>query len=70
MLLDVNLQGQISSPVARHLSDAGIPFIFASGYGSDSHDIARNFDAPYLTKPVDEREIRDLLSALFQEDDK
>ncbi len=70
VLLDVNLQGQISSPVARHLSDAGIPFIFASGYGSDSHDIARNFDAPYLTKPVDEREVRDLLSTLFQEDDK
>jgi len=32
-LLDVNLAGQPSFPVAAILRDRGIPFLFATGYG-------------------------------------
>lgn len=34
-VLDINLAGPYSFPVADILRDRGIPFIFASGYGSD-----------------------------------
>lgn len=33
-ILDINLAGKHSFPVADRLSELGIPFIFASGYGA------------------------------------
>ncbi|MBX9731501.1 MAG: response regulator [Sphingomonas sp.] len=50
-ILDVNLRGDETSwPLADALTDAGIPFVFASG-GSGS-DIADRFrDRPMLSKP-------------------
>jgi DNA-binding response OmpR family regulator len=33
-ILDVNLDGQSSFPVADVLSARGVPFVFATGYGS------------------------------------
>ena len=33
-VLDINLSGQLSFPVADVLRNRGIPFLFASGYGS------------------------------------
>lgn len=33
-ILDINLNGQLSFPVAHTLTDRGIPFFFASGYGA------------------------------------
>ena len=36
-ILDVNVQGQESYPVARALVEQDIPFIFASGYGDARH---------------------------------
>ena len=36
-ILDVNVQGQESYPVARLLAEQDIPFIFASGYGDARH---------------------------------
>lgn len=32
-LLDVNLGGELAYPVASRLDEAGIPFVFATGYG-------------------------------------
>jgi CheY-like chemotaxis protein len=32
-ILDVNLMGQLSYPVATILQSRGIPFVFATGYG-------------------------------------
>lgn len=34
-VLDVNLAGQVSYPVAEVLLNRSIPFIFATGYGAD-----------------------------------
>ena len=33
-VLDINLAGQVSFPAAEVLKQRGIPFLFASGYGS------------------------------------
>lgn len=33
VVLDVNLAGEFAYPVALHLAEAGIPFIFTTGYG-------------------------------------
>lgn len=50
-LLDVNLAGRLSYPVAEVLRARGLPFIFATGYGTDGvpPDLR---DAPVLAKPL------------------
>lgn len=49
-ILDVNVRGGLSFPIAVVLRDLGIPFIFASGYGK--RGLIDGFrDAPVLTKP-------------------
>jgi DNA-binding response OmpR family regulator len=35
-VLDVNLRGEKIYPVARMLSDRGVPFLLLSGYGADA----------------------------------
>jgi CheY-like chemotaxis protein len=39
-ILDVNLDGSTSSPVAHALNERGIPFLFATGYGRAGIDPA------------------------------
>jgi CheY-like chemotaxis protein len=34
-LLDINVGGNSVSPIAQIIADRGLPFIFASGYGSE-----------------------------------
>ena len=36
-VLDVNVHGTHSYPLAARLSERGVPFIFATGYGDKSH---------------------------------
>lgn len=49
-LLDINLNGHKSFPVARALAERGIPFLFASGYGAAG--LEEGFlDRPVLSKP-------------------
>jgi DNA-binding response OmpR family regulator len=45
-LLDVNLAGQRSFPVADVLEKRGVPFIFVSGYGE------HGLEAPHNNRPV------------------
>lgn len=49
-ILDINLNGQMSFPVAHLLSGRGIPFLFASGYGAAGLDTAFQ-EIPVLSKP-------------------
>jgi CheY-like chemotaxis protein len=56
-VLDINLQGQLSYPIALTLKDRGIPFIFATGYGTSG--VPHAFEGvPILAKPfgIDELE--------------
>lgn len=59
-VLDLNLAGRSSVPVADVLAERGIPFVIASGYTSLSIP-ARHRDRPAVNKPFD---MRDLASAL------
>jgi len=45
-VLDINLNGRQSFPVADLLRKRGLPFVFATGYGS------RILNEPYLDVPV------------------
>lgn len=49
-MLDVNLAGERSFPVADLLAARGIPFLFATGYGRRGIE-ERFSDAPVLQKP-------------------
>ncbi len=61
-MLDVNLAGQASFPVADALKERGIPFLFATGYGIQGiTEIYRS--APVLQKPF---RTRDLQQALLE----
>ncbi|HEY1503507.1 MAG TPA: response regulator [Stellaceae bacterium] len=49
-ILDVNLNGQRTFPIAEALRARGLPFIFATGYGAAA--VPENFRAaPVLQKP-------------------
>jgi DNA-binding response OmpR family regulator len=61
-ILDINLAGERSFPVARRLRERGVPFMFATGYGvMGLEDPFR--DVLTLKKPF---QIRDLAKALDQ----
>ena len=49
-LLDINLNGAESAPVADLLQTKRIPFVFTTGYGSAGRG-AGHQDAPLVTKP-------------------
>lgn len=63
-ILDVNLHGEQSYPVADALADRGIPYIFATGYGDREHP-QRHKQAPTVTKPYSLVDIRDALGAVI-----
>lgn len=60
-MLDVNLGGELVFPLAQQLRDAGVPFVFVSGYDSRAIFPPEFKDAPCLGKPVAEEA---LLAAL------
>ena len=62
-LLDVNLQGERSYPVADALAGRGIPFAFSTGYG-DHGDRADFADRPVLRKPYVRGHLTAVLGAL------
>jgi CheY-like chemotaxis protein len=63
-LLDVNLDGEMSYPVADALVARGVPFVFSTGYDKDRLlDGYRTF--PVLQKPYHQSELRDALARLL-----
>ena len=49
-MLDVNLRGEMSFPIAERLEEARIPYVIATGYSSES--LPERFrDKPRLEKP-------------------
>ena len=59
-ILDVNLDGEPSYPVADILKGRGVPFAFATGYGAKGLDIKYG-DAPVLAKPFVMADLEKLL---------
>jgi CheY-like chemotaxis protein len=60
-LLDINLNGRQSFPVADAIRARGLPFLFATGYGSRILEAAWR-DVPILQKPFSLDELRAALA--------
>lgn len=60
VILDLNLHGVKSYPVADELAWRNVPFVFMTGYGKDALDEAHR-DYPHCIKPITRA---DLLAAL------
>jgi CheY-like chemotaxis protein len=61
-ILDVNLSGETTGPVAEALAARGTPFVFATGYGE--HGLPDQFrDRPLLKKPFQIESLKRMLEA-------
>lgn len=63
-LLDVNLGSQNSFPVADRLQEAGVAYIFATGYGSGIKYPPTQQSKPFITKPYTKESIADAVGSL------
>src|SRR5262249_54844656 len=59
-VLDINLDGQSVYSIADILAERGIPFVFVTGYGTESID-PRFASVPVLQKPIE----RQVLEGIF-----
>lgn len=64
-LLDANLNGESSAPIAHALLSIGVPFVVATGYGGRELPDEALDRAPRLIKPFTETELEAVLSAEF-----
>jgi DNA-binding response OmpR family regulator len=62
-MLDVNLAGEPSFPVADLLMEQGVPFLFATGYGRQGID-GKYRDFPMLQKPFRMSELGEALAGI------
>lgn len=65
-LLDINLNGQLSFPVAVELRTRAVPFIFLTGYDSESVVPAEFNDIPRSRKPINMARLAELMAARFR----
>ena len=63
-VLDANLNGRAVTPLARMLSQRGIPFVFATGYG-ETGGAPEGFDAPVILKPYDVTQVAAAVAGLL-----
>lgn len=69
-MLDANLDGISSAPVAAALRAAAVPFIVATGYGTLALGSDALDDAPRVTKPFSATELKLALAATFLAPDR
>jgi DNA-binding response OmpR family regulator len=59
-LLDLNVKGKMSHPIAAILQERNIPFIISTGYGEEM--VRQQFpEALYLPKPIERGPLRNAL---------
>jgi len=63
-ILDINLDGKLSFPIAAMLSERGIPYFFVTGYCENILP-AKYRDVPRLEKPFEEAELEQMLLREF-----
>lgn len=63
VVLDLNLAGETSTPVADWLAARGIPYVIATGYGAAGLP-AGHQDAMVLAKPYDPAELTAMLDRI------
>lgn len=64
-ILDVNIHGQKSYPLADLLTQQGVPFVFATGYGDTLHP-EQFAKVPTVTKPYSLPDIEKALAEVLQ----
>jgi CheY-like chemotaxis protein len=65
-VLDLNLNGTLSYPIAEVIRERGIPVIFATGYGADGL-LDRFRDCPTLQKPFSQQDFAEAVAAACRE---
>lgn len=63
VILDINLRGTKSYPLADWLKERGIAYIFASGYGDSEHP-ERHRQVPTITKPYTQSDLKAVLDSV------
>src|SRR5690348_5165911 len=63
-ILDINLDGKLSFPVAALLSQRGVPYLFVTGYSEDIQP-AKYRSVPRLEKPFEDAELEQMLLQRF-----
>ena len=63
-VLDLNLAGETSTPVADELAKRGVPFVVATGYGADGLPPG-HASVPVLAKPYDPSDLTAALARLW-----
>lgn len=63
-ILDVNIRGEMSYPVADRLAFAGVPSVFVSGYAREAVP-ARLANVPFIRKPYVLEDIRGALARVL-----
>jgi DNA-binding response OmpR family regulator len=63
VVLDLNLNGKLSVPIARAFKERGIPVVFASGYELRSRPLSGVDGGIIVTKPYTADRFREALSA-------
>jgi DNA-binding response OmpR family regulator len=66
VVLDLNLAGETSTPVADLLAARGIPYVIATGYGASGLP-AGHQDAMVLAKPYDPAELTSMLGRICRQ---
>jgi two-component SAPR family response regulator len=64
-LLDVNLEGELVYPLAAALQEAGIPFLFTTGYDATVID-PRFGEAPHLSKPIGQGQLVEAIRRVME----
>ena len=63
-VIDLNLRGQLSRPVADRVRQLGYPFVFVTGYGSGASGITGYEDVATLKKPLSKEVLETFLEEL------
>jgi DNA-binding response OmpR family regulator len=66
-VLDLNLNGTLSYPIAEVIRERGIPVIFATGYRTDGV-LDRFSDCPTLQKPFSQQDFAGAVAAACRHD--
>ncbi len=69
-VLDVNINGQLSFPIAEILKARGIPFVFATGYSLRERPMAGFEGGICVGKPYTQEGLRKALAAALGKDEK
>jgi len=63
-LLDINLRGEMVSPLAAHLRERGVPFVLTSAYSE--HELpAGLIGEPQIRKPFTDKEVFESLASVL-----